>query len=172
MKKFFAFVFVAMIICFSVACNRVNPSSSISNRTDHIQTSSSTAENLPNEAFVHIDYAKEDLLAHPETFDEFIADESEYQVKVVFTTDTAIKDFKYVELSFNEAPESGKSEFTVTKELYSLAELSPNRPLVIGMTFEGIIPNRGISFIDENGKTKYYTIQMSGKDGSLFLTAF
>ena len=43
---------------------------------------------------------------------------------------------------------------------------------MIGAEFPGILPAYGLSFADGSGETVYFTINMSGKDGSLFLTEF
>ena len=59
-----------------------------------------------------------------------------------------------------------------TEELYALDELSPDRPLLLNMTFYGLLPYYGVSYVDDSGETISYSINMSGKDGSVILTEF
>ncbi len=122
-----------------------------------------------NEAVVLIDYATEDLLIKPDTFYEFIADESEQQAKVVFTTNAAVREFKVLSLNMEDVSDEGEMTFSISEELYSLGELTAEKPLVVGMVFVGSTPNMGISYIDDDGVEKLYAISMSGRDGGLLL---
>jgi hypothetical protein len=47
--------------------------------------------------------------------------------------------------------------------LFSIDELSPEKPFVVQLLIPGSTPAYGISFVDENGDEKYYTINMSGR---------
>ena len=49
---------------------------------------------------------------------------------------------------------------------------SPERPLLVAMTFFGDLPSHGISYVDQEGKTKNFLIELSGQEGSLQLTEF
>ena len=48
----------------------------------------------------------------------------------------------------------------------------PERQLLVKFTFFGSIPNNGFSYTDGNGKTRYYSVSQSGKDGSLIFIEF
>ncbi|NLL37724.1 MAG: hypothetical protein GX256_09425 [Fretibacterium sp.] len=124
------------------------------------------------EAAVRVEEAGEEFLAQKDAFEEFIDDDTEYQIKVVFSANVVVKDFKYFETTITEVDKDGKEVFDVIKELYSADELSPERPLVIRMSFPGSMPSRGISYVDENGTTRYFAVCMSGEDGSIFLYEF
>lgn len=77
---------------------------------------------------------------------EFIADKSsDQQVKIAFSSSIGVKDFKV---------------------------LKPNRPLVVDMAFFGSIPHYGISYTDENGRSKKFTIEQNSGDGSVILQEF
>ena len=104
-------------------------------------------------------------------YDEFIADTDEYQEKVVFMTQSTVKEFQVLSLSLEDVDENGKITFS-TEKLYGLAELTPERPLMAGMTFYGTIPNYGISYVDGNGVTRSFSVGISGMDGSLLLEEF
>ena len=110
----------------------------------------------------NIGIAYADGMPLADTLDEFMDYPSEYQVKVVFTTDIPVKDFRFLSLTWVDIDESGVLEFE-TEDLYTWEELSPQRPIVVGMTFGGSIPDRGIAYVDADGTTKYYSIGMSGQ---------
>lgn len=103
--------------------------------------------------------------------DEFIADKTEAQVKIVFSSPAGVKNFKVLKLSITDVDDNGKATFS-TEELYALPTLTPERPLVLGMTFFGSTPHYGISFLDEKGEHKRFFIDQSGEDGSVLLVAF
>jgi hypothetical protein len=135
------------------------------------ETQATTA--APVKAIVSLDYATEELLSKAYAFDEFGDTNSEYQVKAVFTANIVVREFKYVELRYSDTPSDNDAfSFHIDKVLYSADELSPEKPLVVTMLLDGAIPNRGISYMDENGTTRCFTISMSGKDDSLLLTEF
>lgn len=123
---------------------------------------------LPLEEAVALDYAGEELLSQTGSYDQWVDDDSAYQVKALFTASRTVRDFRFVELGF-DIREDGEVAYHETKELYSQEQLSPERPLVIGMAFAGTIPDRGISYTDEDGAVRRYALSMSGKDGSLLL---
>ena len=50
--------------------------------------------------------------------------------------------------------------------------LTPDRPLLLNMTFYGLLPYYGVSYVNGSGETISYSINMSGKDGSVILTEF
>lgn len=131
---------------------------------------SEPATSVTDGVYVSADYATEELLSRPGTFDEYVADDdSEYLVKLVFTAHTTVKDFRFLAIQAEEAAEAAGFHLKVDSVLYSQDELSPDKPLVVGMVFVGTFPTRGISFVDENGTTRYYAVNMSGKDGSIVL---
>lgn len=103
--------------------------------------------------------------------DEFIADSTEAQVKIAFSSAVGVQNFKVLELALVGVDDNGKPTFS-TRERYTLPSLKPERPLVLGMTFYGSIPHYGISFIDEKGEPKRFFIDQSGNDGSILLVAF
>lgn len=121
-------------------------------------------------AVIDAGYAEEELLSRYDSVEEFIDDESEYKVQVIFSTDKPVKNFKFLELGYTESDEDGEIQLNAEQELYVMEELSPQTPLVVSMAFEGIIPTRGISYTDKDGTEKCYAVEMSGKDGALILT--
>jgi len=102
---------------------------------------------------------------------EFVASHAEPQAKILFSSDRAVKDFKVLALAFENMDENGKITFAV-KELYRLDQLTPDRPLAVVTTFFGSLPNNGLSYVDEDGVTRKFAVNVSGEDGSLVLTEF
>lgn len=97
--------------------------------------------------------------------DEFFADVSEYQAKILFSTDKRVRDFKVLSLLLvNDGFE--------TRELYTLGDLKPGKPFLLGMTFWGDMPSYGVSYVDDEGVARRFSISQSGMDGSLVLSAF
>lgn len=101
--------------------------------------------------------------------EKYIPNDEEEQVLIVFSSDSKVKDFKILALSSGEFNDDGKAIFS-TVELYNYGTLEPEHPLVAGMTFIGSIPNNGISYVDENGITRFFAVEVSGYDGSLLLS--
>lgn len=112
-----------------------------------------------------------DVLDNYSAYSVFIADRTDAQTVVVFSSEISIENVKVLELQLMDVDENGNLSFS-TEELYTLKELSPECPLVVGMTFVGLIPNYGISYVDEDGVTRNFTIEISGMDGSLLLSEF
>ncbi len=141
-------------------------------------------ENVPMTPFSAYEYAVESTAEMPVTalfasdaegdlpaYDEFIADTDESQEKILFMAHSTVKDFQVLSLSLEDVDENGKVTFS-TEKIYSLDALTPERPLMVGMTFYGTIPSYGISYVDENGAARSFAVEISGMDGSLILQEF
>ena len=105
------------------------------------------------------------------TYDEYVADAENQQIRLVLTTDAVITNVKVLGLEIKEVDNTGKPFFSEAV-LYTQGKLTPKRPLVLNLTFLGDIPNYGVSYIEENGSVKRYAIGQSGEDGSLLLTEY
>ena len=103
--------------------------------------------------------------------DTFVTAQGEAHTGVVFSVNNPIKNFKVLSLHFKDFDNNGKPVFLV-KELYSKPVFRPDRQLLVKFAFFGSIPNNGISYTDPAGKTRYYSVSQSGKDGSLLFTEF
>ncbi len=122
------------------------------------------------EARLSINLATGELLSTYDSLAEFIEFDDEGYQRILITSNVAVKDFKFIEVGFEERDSS--IVFLENEVLYSLEELTPQEPFLVTWMEWGSIPHRGISFTDETGKTRYFYIGMSGEDGSLFLTEF
>lgn len=101
----------------------------------------------------------------------FVAASGEFEVDLLFMAAGPVKDFKVLALEFKDIDEAGKPVFDV-KELRCLDELTPEHPLAVTTVFYGDLPNNGISYVDGEGKTRNFSVGISGEDGSLTLNEF
>ncbi len=125
---------------------------------------------IPDESFISLDYATDELMKQYKAYEAFDeTEDSENQAKVIFKISSEVKNVRFLEISFDETGEKDDTNFIVNKVLYSKNVLLPETPLVVGTVFHGSFPTRAISFVDENNTTRYYSLDMSGKDSSLFL---
>ena len=130
-----------------------------------------TMEYIPEtEPEISVYWASDVLSQYPD-YEEFIADESGQQESVVFTTNVDVSNFMVTALTLEDVSEDGKITFSV-EDLYVLDTLTPERPLVAAIPFFGAIPTYGISYEDNDGTVRNFTVEVSGKDGSLILQEF
>ncbi|MDY3868572.1 MAG: hypothetical protein SOZ52_04320, partial [Pyramidobacter sp.] len=113
------------------------------------------------------DYAPQELLDKCGAYHEFIADTSEYQTKVVFRARSRVTNVRVLALNFEDVTEEGEVSFSA-QTLYTLPELTPEKPLVVALLFAGGIPNMGIA-CTSNGTEHTYSLSMSGMDSSILL---
>ena len=111
----------------------------------------------------------ENVLVGLSDYHEVSVSTAEPLARVLLFCEYAVKDFKV--LGIEASPMSNSLSFS-TEELYALDELSSDRPLLLNMTFYGLLPYYGVSYVDDSGETISYSINMSGKDGSVILTEF
>ena len=111
----------------------------------------------------------EDVLDGISDYHEVSVSTAEPTARVLLSCEYAVKDFKVI--GVETSPMSGSLSYS-TEELYALDELTPDRPLLLNMTFYGLLPYYGVSYVDGSGETISYSINMSGKDGSVILTEF
>ena len=101
-------------------------------------------------------------------YDSFVADDADYAVDVVFTTDAAVRNFKVLALTLNEITDDGEVSFFF-EELYTYGELTPDKGLGVKMSLPETIPFYGISYTDGTGADRVFSVNLSGFDGSVQL---
>lgn len=89
----------------------------------------------------------------------------------VICPDDTVTEFEIISLYEPEFTDEGPIRFSYTV-LYSHGTLLPEAPLLVHTTFYGDIPNIGIRYKDADGEMKMYAIDVSGMDGSLYLSEF
>ncbi len=118
-----------------------------------------TSESYSADYNIQIDRATDELLDNYISFHEYINDED--GARLIIRTDTEIKDFAFISVDYDNAGD--KLFFLAGDTLFSVDELSPEKPFVVKLMIPGSVPAYGISFVDENGVERYYTINLSGR---------
>ena len=103
--------------------------------------------------------------------DQFTAYSGDYEVGIIFSASRTLRDFKVLSISLEDVDEDGMPVFSVL-ELYTQDALTPERPLFVQTSFPGDMPTNGISYLDDDGTTRYFSVSESGFDGSLILSEF
>lgn len=94
-----------------------------------------------------------------------ILDTSEYMVQIAFRASATLNNVTFYSMSY-------ANELEIDAALYSLAQLTSGKPLVVDVAFPGDMTTYGIRFTDSSGIVHYYSIYISGMDGSLVMTPF
>lgn len=100
----------------------------------------------------------------------FNASTDEYAFYAVFRSDVRITDVKVLGLTFLDADENGNITFD-REVLHTVEEIGPDFNLAVHLTSDGSIPAYGISYVDTDGTQKAFSVNMSGEDSSLYLSA-
>lgn len=90
---------------------------------------------------------------------------------VSFTAQCTVRDFRILALTLERMAENGSLIFS-TATSYALNTLEAGNSVSTLMTFDGTVPQNGISYVDESGITQRFIVEISGRDGSLCMTAF
>jgi len=130
----------------------------------------SERKTLDNLAYdVSIDYYTDELISKYASFHEYTQDESFGRVLLI-SANTTIKDFRFLDVQVEFHEEGFEYTWSV---LYSLDELTPEKPLVVtGPLGAGLLNFRGISYVDKTNTTRFLYIDVSGEDGSLRIGVF
>ncbi len=158
MKKRVCVLFIALVITLGIAgCNNAEQP-----LPDQAETPPTTAPSEFVESTLgsfHIALATDELLNKYDSFYEYINDKN--GARLIIWTDIEVKDFSFISIK-NDNTGSELSYFA-GDTLFSVDEFSPEKPFVVNLLIPGTVPAYGISFVDENGVEKYYTIQLSGR---------
>lgn len=160
MKKRFCVFFITLAIILALGgCNTVKPEDS-----GTLLPTSSPSETPPSGDVevlnnIQIDRATDELLNKYNSFHEYNIDED--GDRLIISTDTVIKDFAFISVDYDDTGD--KISFLAGDKLFSVDELSPEKPFIVKLLIPGSVPTYGISFVDENGVERYYTINLSGK---------
>ncbi len=100
--------------------------------------------------------------------DIYYAEGADAENMIVFRTETPVSDFTVLSMFLKTIDAGGVPEYLVS-ERYRLDELTPEHPLLAALVFSGDLPNNGISYVDHEGNERWFSVELSGKDGSLLL---
>ncbi len=164
-------VAVILIAALAVGCTFTGPTEKAPAKTPDDAGAVGT-QDQPLAAAIEITLATDELLAQYADYDEIDASWDEYGVKLLLTTDRTLRDFSLFSLIWDETaeelvvPAKGSGLYRAAE----LAELTPDKPLVVWVSFPGVFPTVGFSFTDADGANKSFHIVRSGEDGSVLLT--
>ena len=91
--------------------------------------------------------------------------------KIVLTFDTTVTNFQFLKLE-GTIGQSGEFRCSNMESLYSRDVITENDLMVVETVLEGLVPSRGISFVDAGGNTRYYYLALSGEDNVPLLISF
>jgi len=130
-------------------------------------------------------YARDELLNKYDSYVDFIDDDiSEELALLIYTEELRLAflpyitlyDFQWIEVGFNEVENILGYQFYQRSVLYSVGDLQSGVPFVV-TALNQPIPHRGISFVDENGKRRYFAInrkqaEPDEREGSFIILEF
>ncbi len=167
----FIIALLALSVCLGLSsCLSQSPQSDIEqtdSNNSSITDDSSTPTITDNDIYpLQGGFADEGMLNSGD-YHEFTADSSEYTVKLVFKANEVLTDVHFYSLEYGD-----NGALAVSEELYTLSELTPDKPLVTGVVFYGSMTTYGISFTDSDGQTHHCAVSLSGEDGSLLMNEY
>lgn len=101
----------------------------------------------------------------------FYSDRSKNACQIALTFDTDVTQFRFLRLN-GTFDSTGAFHGAESQELYSLEKITPSDLVVVETNLDGLIPTRGISFVDPEGITRYYYLALSGEDNAPLLVSF
>jgi len=106
---------------------------------------------------ITVQIANNEILNKYHFFEEFSDHNASQRQKIVFTTTTAVRDFRYISIRLVD-DEQGRMNIHEDGTEYLIDEFLPGRPFVVNWMEAGSMPHRAISYIDENNTLKYFVI--------------
>lgn len=111
--------------------------------------------NRSGEIVIGITLATDDSLANYDTFAEFIEIDREaasFQ-KIIIAPNMPLYDFRWFEIGH------GMEDFYFYNiDIHEVGEVSSTRPFLVSWHPGGTFPHKGISFVDYNGVTRYFSL--------------
>lgn len=152
-------------------------SSAVTEQTGSTAATEEPAESHTEEAAdsgspITVNYAGDVIIPESAEVFEFSTAGALQPVQTIFTASRTVADLKVLALTCEDIDEDGNITFSV-EELMTIPEFTADSVLNASLEYIGTIPNNGISYTDpDTGKTRRFAVNMSGKDGSLFLWEF
>lgn len=99
-------------------------------------------------------------------YDEFIASEGEFAVKLAFVAGVNLRGIVFRAMS------SGEALFEPGETLYEKEKMDAGEVLVVAVEFPGDFSSYGFSCTDEAGETYHYAVYISGRNGEPALQTY
>ncbi len=90
-------------------------------------------------------------------------------VPVYFFTEETVYNFRIHRITVMGTDEDGRLVFDA-QEMFALDELEPEHPLLAAFVFTGDLPENAVSYTDQDGNERWYTVEISGENGSVIMT--
>lgn len=127
-----------------------------------------TRWNYPSPMFFTTDFTPPDDGHKPRVYAQWGRQAEE---RMVFLPRKNVTDFQVLSLSFADMDEYGYLTFEA-EVIHMQEELTPENPAMVEMLFVGDMPEYAISYTDEDGITRFFTVELSGRDGSIVMQEF
>ena len=108
----------------------------------------------------------EDAVSH---WDTAPAEAEDGAAGIRIRTDAAVTEVRLAALT-TEINGDGTASYTLGETLYAAASLTPEEELVAETAFMGMLPDRCLCYRDTDGTERFFSLAISGKDGSLLMT--
>ena len=92
-------------------------------------------------------------------------------VSLDMTANKKITDVRFLKLEMYDVRDDGEPLYNIT-DLLTVPSIDEGGNFSPTMEFAGDLPGYGIAYKDENGTEHYYSISLSGKDGSVVMAPF
>jgi len=161
-RKYFIIIVLLVALLLS-SCKALPPCKKML-PTEPVPTAFSLEDGL-----IILDHANRNTLDVNEQYHEFY--EKEYNVKMIFRTRKIVRNFKLLDI-YTQYHESKPPKYFPGDTIYALAELTPDKALVLGVYLSEGIPIRGISFTDDNNMERSFILVESSSDEILRLLEF
>lgn len=169
-KKFLALMLIfALSMTMLVACNNddkkdddAKEDSVVTDLAEGLKDSASgNAEEEDTYPYTfHFAYATDETLKDYANYTECSATNDKDAVKILITADEELSNIKIFSVEFLDFNSDGKANFNF-KDVTTAANITPDCPLVLTVTFGEVFPNFGFSFTDSTGDHKI-GIEISG----------
>jgi len=179
MKKYIALLLSLVMIFAMAACgaapkdtenkneDAANTSEPANNESAENKEENSPSDNREGPATISIDETDAQDINNSE-YSTYADYSGEFAATIKITTDTSVKNFRFVELECTDISDSGEATYEIGNTLFSLDTFSKDTPVVISFSAPEILPTRAVEYTDTNGNLVLLGIFMSGEDGHFF----
>ena len=113
----------------------------------------------------YLEFLTDETASKLSDYEEFIEFPDEENFRVILTPKAKMVTLEYCSLKFNE--ETSKME--IDEVIFSANDISEEKPFIVDWYSPGVMPQRAVNFTYENDESSMLTLQISGKDGAVFL---
>ena len=156
-------VCAAVSLALLAGCGRLAAGSSESGSESGSGSASPVIPAVP--ANVTADWT-EDAVSH---WDTAPAEAEDGAAGIRIRTDAAVTEVRLAALT-TEINGDGTASYTLGETLYAAASLTPEEELVAETACMGMLPDRCLCYRDTDGTERFFSLAISGKDGSLLMT--